>query len=68
MTTTTVRTARPAHGRARVREWPDGEWSLPARESEPSRETLLARFERAKEGQQVSEDEHRMRAWLEGRS
>lgn len=60
---------RPRGGRVRAREWPDGEWALPARESEPSCDELLARFERArKEGRQVSEDTLRLRAWLEGRA
>ena len=35
---------RPEGGRVRVREWADGAWTLPARESEPSCEELLARF------------------------
>jgi hypothetical protein len=60
---------RPHAGRVRAREWPDGEWTLPARESEPSCEELLARFDHArKEGRQVSEDRLRIRAWLEGRA
>ncbi len=60
---------RPVGGRVRAREWPDGEWTLPARESRPSCEELVARFDRArKEGRQVSEDTHRIRAWLEGRA
>jgi hypothetical protein len=60
---------RPRGGRVRAREWPDGEWTLPARESMPACEELLGRFERARnEGRQVSEDTHRIRAWLEGRA
>jgi hypothetical protein len=60
---------RPHGGRVRAREWPDGEWTRPARESEPSCAELLARFDRArKEGRQVSEDGLRIRAWLEGRA
>jgi hypothetical protein len=60
---------RPQGGRVRAREWADGEWTLPARESEPSCEELLARFDRARqEGRQVSEDGLRIRAWLEGRA
>ena len=60
---------RPQGGRVRAREWPDGEWTRPARESEPSCEDLLARVERVRrEGRQVSEDNHRIRAWLEGRA
>ncbi|HJR68092.1 MAG TPA: hypothetical protein VJ802_16800 [Gemmatimonadaceae bacterium] len=58
---------RPRGGRVRAREWPNGEWTLPARESEPSCDELLDRFDRArKEGRQVSEDRLRIRAWLEG--
>lgn len=60
---------RPQGGRVHAREWPDGEWTEPARESEPSCEELLARFERARaEGRYVSEDGLRIRAWLEGRA
>jgi hypothetical protein len=60
---------RPDGGRVRAREWPDGEWTLPARETEASCEDLLARFDRArKEGRHVSEDSLRIRAWLEGRA
>ena len=60
---------RPQGGRVRAREWPDGEWTHPARESEPSCEELLTRFDRArKEGRHVSEDGLRIRAWLEGRA
>jgi hypothetical protein len=60
---------RPEAGRVRAREWPDGEWTAPARLSEPSCHELLARFERARaEGRFVSEDSLRIRAWLEGRA
>lgn len=60
---------RPQGGRIRAREWSDGEWTLPARVSEPSCEDLLGRFERMrKEGRQVSEDNLRIRGWLEGRA
>jgi hypothetical protein len=60
---------RPRGGRVRAREWPDGEWTLSARESDPSCDELLARFEHArKEGRHVSEDSLRIRAWLEGRA
>jgi hypothetical protein len=60
---------RPQGGRVRAREWPDGEWTLPARESEPSYQDWLARFERVrKDGRQVSEGNLRIRAWLEGRA
>ncbi len=63
-----VELERPRGGRVRAREWRDGEWTLPARESEPSCEELLERFDRArKEGRHVSEDSLRIRAWLEGR-
>ncbi|HEY7408468.1 MAG TPA: hypothetical protein VH638_09395 [Gemmatimonadaceae bacterium] len=66
---TIIELERPAGGRVRAREWPDGEWTLPARESEPSCDDVLARLARArKEGRHVSEDEHRIRAWLEGRA
>ena len=66
---TIIELERPENGRVRMREWPDGEWTLPARESEPSCDELLARFERVrKEGRQVSEDGLRIRAWLEGRA
>ncbi|MGQ0714242.1 MAG: hypothetical protein ACT4PJ_10965 [Gemmatimonadaceae bacterium] len=66
---TIMEVARPQRGHVRVREWPDGEWSLPARETEPSCDELLARLERARtEARHVSEDEHRVRAWLEGRA
>jgi hypothetical protein len=60
---------RPLGGRVRAREWPDGEWTAPPRESEPSCEELLARFERARaEGRHLSEDNMRIRFWLEGRA
>ena len=60
---------RPHGGRVRAREWPDGEWTKPARESEPACEDLIARFDRARaEGRYVSEDGLRIRAWLEGRA
>lgn len=60
---------RPQRGHVRTREWPDGEWTAPAREGEPSCEELLARFERARaEGRHLSEDGLRIRAWLEGRA
>ena len=60
---------RPEGGRVRVREWADGAWTLPARESEPSCEELLARFDRArKEGRHLSEDTLLIRGWLEGRA
>lgn len=66
---TIIELARPEGGHVRTREWPDGEWTVPARESEPSCEELLARFERVRqEGRQVSEDGLRIRAWLEGRA
>jgi hypothetical protein len=60
---------RPEGGRVRAREWPDGQWTAPARESESSCEELLARFEGARaQGRYVSEDTLRIRAWLEGRA
>ncbi|HJU69589.1 MAG TPA: hypothetical protein VJ650_15215 [Gemmatimonadaceae bacterium] len=60
---------RPQGGRVHTREWADGAWTVPARESEPSCEELLSRFERARaEGRHVSEDSLRIRAWLEGRA
>ena len=66
---TIIELERPEGGRVRTREWPDGEWTLPAREADPSCEELLARFERAqKEGRHLSEDRLRIRAWLEGRA
>ena len=65
---TIVELERPEGGRVRLREWADGEWSSPARESQSSCEDLLARFARArKEGRHLSEDDLRIRAWLEGR-
>ena len=66
---TILEIARPMGGQVRLREWPDGEWVLPARESESSCDDLLQRLERARqEGRHVTEDEHRIRAWLEGRA
>ena len=66
---TIIELQRPEGGRVRVREWPDGEWTLPAREDEPSCDELAARFDRArKEGRHLSEDAMRIRAWLEGRT
>jgi hypothetical protein len=66
---TIIELERPAGGGVRTREWPDGEWTLPAREGEPSCDDVLARITRARtEGRHVSEDEHRIRAWLEGRA
>ncbi len=60
---------RPRAGRVRTREWPDGEWTRPASEGEPSCEELFARLASARrEGRHLSEDEHRIRAWLEGRA
>ena len=59
---------RPRDGRVRAREWPNGEWTLPARESESACDEVLSRLERARrEGRHVSEDDLRIRAWLEGR-
>lgn len=64
-----IELGRPHRGRVRAREWRDGEWTLPARESEPSCDELLERFERARtEGRHVSEDSLRIRSWLEGRA
>jgi hypothetical protein len=66
---TILEIARPVGGHVRLREWPNGEWALPARESESSCHDVLQRLERArKEGRHVTEDEHRIRAWLEGRA
>jgi hypothetical protein len=60
---------RPVGGTVRLREWPNGEWTLPPRESESSCEELMRRLDRArKEGRHVTEDEHRVRAWLEWRA
>ena len=65
---TIIELERPREGHVRTREWRDGEWTLPAHESEPSCEALVARIERARrEGRHVSEDGLRIRAWLEGR-
>ena len=64
-----IELTRPDGGRVHAREWPDGEWTAPARESDPSCEELLAQFERARaEGRHLSEDRLRIRAWLEGRA
>lgn len=66
---TILEIARPVGGHVRLREWPNGEWTLPARETESSCDDLLRRLERARnEGRHVTEDEHRIRAWLEGRA
>jgi hypothetical protein len=66
---TILEIARPLGGNVRLREWPNGEWALPARETESSCDALLRRLERARrEGRHVTEDEHRIRAWLEGRA
>lgn len=66
---TILEIARPVEGNVRLREWPNGEWALPARESQSSCDDLMQRLERArKEGRHVTEDEHRIRAWLEGRA
>ena len=66
---TIIELERPRHGRVRTREWPDGEWTLPAHESETSCDAVLARLARARrEGRHVSEDDLRLRAWLEGRA
>lgn len=66
---TILEIARPVGGHVRLREWPNGEWARPARETEPSCDDVLQRLERArKEGRHVTEDKHRIRAWLEGRA
>jgi hypothetical protein len=66
---TIIELDRPDGGRVRTREWRDGEWTVPARESESSCAEMLTRLARArKEGRHVTEDEHRLRAWLEGRA
>jgi hypothetical protein len=60
---------RPQGGRVHMREWADGQWTLPARESDPSCDDLLTRLDRArKEGRHLSEDGLRIRSWLEGRA
>jgi hypothetical protein len=60
---------RPVGGTVRLREWPNGQWTRPPHERESSCEELMQRLERArKEGRHVTEDEHRVRAWLEGRA
>ena len=66
---TILEIARPVGCNVRLREWPNGEWTQPPRESESSCDDLMRRLERArKEGRHVTEDEHRIRAWLEGRA
>jgi hypothetical protein len=66
---TILEIARPVGNTVRLREWPNGQWSRPARESESSCEDLLRRLAHArKQGRHLTEDEHRIRAWLEGRA
>lgn len=66
---TILEMARPLGGRVPLREWPDGQWTMPALESEPSCDEVLDRLTRARgEGRHVSEDAHRIRQWLEGRA
>jgi hypothetical protein len=64
---TIIQMARPLGGRVPMREWPNGEWTEPAIEGEPSCEEVAARLTRARQvGHRVSEDPLRIQRWLEG--